>query len=168
MKKSRCIFMLAAILIAATAAFATDPVTVTTAVTGDPVPGATVTAKATIVINDGSTLVGVKWTQTAGVPAVLTNANANVVTIALPNRKTFREELIEVLEEPPIADSQLPSYVPPKAQYESGLQNRFTIVRKCNAAMRSNERMAARLWRRGYAALSCFCTGTTEAVRRRA
>ena len=129
MKTSKLMFALIAILIAAGAAYAAGPpVTVTMAVNGDPAPGATVTAKATVVVNDGSTLVGVKWTQTGGIHATLTNATTDTVTIALPNRKTFRDELIEVLEEPPVADSQLPSYVPPKTPYESGLQNRFGIV----------------------------------------
>lgn len=128
MKVSKPMFALAAILIAAGAFAADPPVTVTMAVTGDPAPGATVTAKANIVINDGSTLVGVKWTQNGGIHAMLTNTNSDTVTIALPNRRTFREELMEVLEEPPVADAQLPSYVPPKTPYESGLQNRFGVV----------------------------------------
>ena len=77
MKRSKLMLALAAILIAAGAFAANPPVTVTMAVTGDPAPGATVTAKANIVINDGSTLVAVKWTQTGGIHATLTNANSN-------------------------------------------------------------------------------------------
>lgn len=128
MKISKFMLALAVILIAAGAFAADPPVTVTMAVTGNPAPGATVTAKANVVINNGSTLVGVKWTQTGGIHATLTNTNSDTVTIALPNRRTFREELMEVLEEPPVANAQLPSYVPPKDPYESGLQNRFGIV----------------------------------------
>ena len=122
--------LLAAIVVAAFAggAFAASPVTVTVAVSGDPTPGATVTAKATITVSDGSTVQSVKWTQTGGVPAALTNATTDTVTIALPDRKTFREGLIEVLEEPPAADSQLPAYVPANPAYEGGLQNRFVVV----------------------------------------
>lgn len=104
------------------------PPTVTTAVTGDPTPGATITAKATVSISDGSTLQGIKWTQTGGPAATLTNATSDTVTIALPNRRVFRDHLIEVLEEQPITDAQLPAHVPAKALYESGLQNRFTVV----------------------------------------
>src|SRR6185503_221295 len=99
MKLSKLMLALAAILIAGTALAAGPPVTVTMAVTGDPAPGATVTAKANIVINDGSTLVGVKWVQNGGIHATLTNTNSDTVTIALPNRRTFRDELMEVLEE---------------------------------------------------------------------
>src|SRR5450759_5379131 len=72
--KKLMLALLAAIVIAAVAggAFAAaGPPTVTMAVTGDPVPGATVTAKATITINDGSTLQSIKWTQVGGVPATL-------------------------------------------------------------------------------------------------
>ena len=127
MKVCKFILALAAILIVAGALVAGPPA-VTMTVTGDPAPGATVTAKANIVISDGSTLLGVKWTQTGGIHATLTNANGDIVTIALPNRRTFRDELMEALEEPPIADAQLPSYVPPKEHYESGLQNRFGVA----------------------------------------
>lgn len=110
-------------------AFAADPpVVVTTALTGDPAPGATVTAKATVKINDGSTLLGIKWSQVGGVAATLTNATTDNVTIALPSRKIFREKLIEVLEEPPITDAQLPPNVPANPAYEGGLQNRFVVV----------------------------------------
>ena len=104
------------------------PVTVTMAVTGDPAPGATVTARATITINDGSTLQSIKWSQAGGVAATLTNTTADTATIALPSRKVFQEELMTVLAEPPISDAQLPANVPAKPDYAGGLQNRFTLV----------------------------------------
>ena len=65
--------LVSAILITAIAGFAFGagpPVTVTMAVTGDPAPGATVTARATITINDGSTLQSIKWSQVGGVAAI--------------------------------------------------------------------------------------------------
>jgi hypothetical protein len=123
--------LVSAILIAGVAGFAFaagPPVTVTMAVTGDPAPGATVTAKATVTINDGSTLQSIKWSQAGGVAATLTNTSVDTVTIALPGRKAFREELMTVLEEPPITDAQLPANVPPNPAYEGGLQNRFVIA----------------------------------------
>ena len=101
--------------------------TVTVAVSGDPAPGATVTAKATITITDGSTLQSVLWKQTAGVPVNLAYANTDNVSIQLPDRKTFKSALIEVLEESPLAADKFPSYVPKPANYE-GLQNRFAIT----------------------------------------
>lgn len=121
--------LLAAVLVVGLAGSAiAAPPTVTTVVTGDPAPGATVTAKATITITDGSTIQSIKWTQTGGVTATLSNANTDTVTIALPSRRVFRDHLMEVLEEQPITDAQLPAHVPPRAKYEAGLQNRFTIA----------------------------------------
>ena len=110
-------------------AFAADPpVKITIAVTGDPAPGATVTARATVTINDGSTLQGIQWIQVGGVHATLANTATDTVTITLPDRKTFREDLIEVLEEKPVTDDKLPVYVPARTAYEGGLQNRFGIA----------------------------------------
>ena len=66
--------LLAAILTAGVAggALAADPpVKVTMSVTGDPAPGATVAAKATMTITDGSTLQSIKWSQVGGVAATL-------------------------------------------------------------------------------------------------
>ncbi len=113
----------------ASAALAADPpVKVTIAVTGDPVPGATVTAKATVTIGDGASLQSIKWTQVGGVAATLANTSTDNVTITLPDRKAFKEELATILEEAPIADSAYPSYVPKPAKFENGLQNRFIVA----------------------------------------
>jgi hypothetical protein len=107
--------------------WAAAPVTVTTAITSDPVPGATVTAKATVAITDGSSLVNIKWTQNGGPAATLSNTSTDTVTVALPNRKVFREALLTALEESPIADSQYPANIP-VTPFEGGLQNRFTVA----------------------------------------
>lgn len=101
--------------------------TVTLTVTGDPVPGATVTAKANITISDGSALQGVRWTQKDGVPVTVTNNLTDTITVALPSRTVFKEHLIEILEEAPLPEANYPSYVP-VTEFENGLQNRFTIV----------------------------------------
>ena len=122
------IALLAAIMIAGSAFAATAPVTVTTAVTGDPAPGATVNVKATITINDGSSLQSVKWTQVGGVTATLTDTANGTLTVALPSRRVFREELMTVLEEQPITDDQLPANVPKSAEFVGGLQNRFVVA----------------------------------------
>jgi hypothetical protein len=121
--------LLAGILILGVAggAWAAAPVTVTTAITGDPVPGATVTAKATVAITDGSALIAMKWTQNGGPAATLTNTGTDTITVALPNRKVFREALLTALEEAPIADSQYPANIP-VSPFEGGLQNRFTVA----------------------------------------
>lgn len=107
---------------------ATPPVSVTFAVNGDPTPGATVTAKATITINDGSTLQALKWSQLGGVPVTLANTTIDTVTITLPSRKVFREGLMTVLEEAPLTNAQLPANVPPLTVFEGGLQNRWGIA----------------------------------------
>ncbi|MFN2443141.1 MAG: cytochrome c3 family protein, partial [Thermoanaerobaculia bacterium] len=104
---------------------ADPPVGITFTVSGDPVPGATVTAKATVTINDGSTLQSIKWTQTGGASAVLSNTTTDTVTVVMPSRKVLRDRLIHVLEEAPLPADQ----IPPKAgEYHGGLQDRFTVV----------------------------------------
>jgi len=136
MEKSRyqhhpTLALIAAILIAGVAGFtfaASPPVTVTMTVTGDPVPGATVTAKANVVINDGSALQSIKWTQSGGVQATLANTTADTVTVSLPSRRLFREELMTVLEEAPITAEQRPANLPAGIAYEGGLQNRFVVA----------------------------------------
>src|SRR3954451_13739887 len=84
--------LLAGILILGVAggAWAAAPVTITTAITRDPVPGATVTAKANVAITDGSSLLSIKWTQNGGPAATLTNSGTDTITVALPDRKVFR------------------------------------------------------------------------------
>jgi hypothetical protein len=131
LRQQLSVAVLAAILIAGVAGVARaagPPVTVTMTVSGDPVPGATVTAKAKITISDGSTLQGVNWSQAGGITASLSNTATDTVTIALPGRKAFRENLMVVLAEPPIPDAQLPSYVPADPAYSGGLQNRFVVA----------------------------------------
>lgn len=119
MKHTRVLLLAVVILIGVTAAaFASAP-TVKVDVTGTPAFGATITAKATVTITDGSTLQGLKWTQLSGAPVTLANAITDTVTISLPDRKTYRNELAKVLEEPPI---------PVSGTYEGGLQNRFGVT----------------------------------------
>lgn len=113
---------------AATAVAADPPVNVTIAVDGSAAPGATLHAKATITINDGTTLQSIKWTQAGGVAATLSGTTTDTVTVVLPNRRTYKEELIKILEEPPITSERLPPNVPPAAVYDGGLQNRFVVV----------------------------------------
>ncbi len=123
--------LVAAILLlgfAAMAVAATTPVTVTVTVTGDSTPGATVTAKANVTINDGSTLQSIKWTQTGGVAATLSNVATDTVTVVLPDRKVFKKELLNAIEEQPIPDAKLPPNIPSAAAYEAGLQNRFGVI----------------------------------------
>lgn len=116
------------LLMAAGAHAATPPVVVSVTVEGDPVPGATVKAKATVTINDGSTLQSIRWTQAGGVPVTMTGASTHTVTLVLPGRAAYRDHLAEVLEEPPAAAADLPAYIPLPEPYEAGLQDRFSVV----------------------------------------
>ncbi len=100
-------------------------------VSGNAVPGGTVTVAATVDITDGSTLQSVTWSQVSGVPATLSGVNTNTVTAVLGPESAYKARLIEVLSEPPIGPDQLPPNVPvPPADEEfvGGLQNRFQLV----------------------------------------
>jgi hypothetical protein len=114
---------------AATAAVAANPVDVTVAVSGTPAFGATVTAKATITINDTSTLQSILWTQTGGAAATLSGTTTDTVTAVLAGRGAYRANLIHTLSEPPITAEQLPPNVPvPPEEFPGGLQDRFGVV----------------------------------------
>ncbi len=126
----------ALLALAATAAVAANPVDVTVAVTGTPAFGATVTAKATATINDGSTLQSFLWTQTGGAAAALSGTTTDTVTVVLPGRGAFRTALVHALMEPPIAASQYPAYVPvPTGEFAGGLQDRFGVLGVNNLAL---------------------------------
>ncbi|HET8799082.1 MAG TPA: hypothetical protein VFO89_15420, partial [Thermoanaerobaculia bacterium] len=115
------------VLAASIPLWAADPATVAVSVTGDPVPGATITAKATITINDGSALQSIKWTQTGGAHVTLSNATTETVTIVLPAKESFKEHLIEILEEAPLPEANYPPHIPVREFY-GGLQNRFGVI----------------------------------------
>jgi hypothetical protein len=113
----------------ATAAMAANPVDVAVAVSGTPAFGATVTAKATITINDGSALQSILWTQTGGAAAALSGITTDTVTAVLAGRGAYRAALIHALSEPPITAAQLPPNVPvPPEEFPGGLQDRFGVV----------------------------------------
>src|SRR5512141_1718601 len=108
MRKRGALMKLSAVILSlavAASAFGADPpVKVTVTLNGDATPGATITAKANVTINDGTTVQSYKWTRTGGIEATLTGTSSDTVTIALPSRKAYRENLIKILEEPPISD----------------------------------------------------------------
>jgi formate-dependent nitrite reductase cytochrome c552 subunit len=130
-KKGRrtALLVACAVLVFASAVpmLAADPPTIAVTVTGDPIPGGTITAKATVTIKDGSALQSLKWTQTAGVPVVIPDPRVDTITLVLPGRTTFKNHLVEILEEAPLPEANYPSYIPVR-EFENGLQNRFTVV----------------------------------------
>lgn len=103
------------------------PVSATVTLTGTPTPGATVSAKANITINDGSTLQSITWAQVGGVPVAFGNTTSDTASITLPAMNVFREKLIDVMEQPPITASQIPSFFPER-EYENGIQDRWSVV----------------------------------------
>src|SRR5687768_1780682 len=117
------------------AAFAADPpVKATVTVTGNAIPGGAITATATITTSDGSTVQNVAWRQTGGVPVTFTSS-ANTISLSLPDRAAFKHQLVEILQEAPIAAADFPGYVPQPAEFAGGLQDRFTLVATSPHAM---------------------------------
>jgi hypothetical protein len=95
------------------------------AVSGDAVPGGTVTV--TLTTTDGSAIQGVAWEQVYGVAATLSGDNP--LTVTLGPTAEYKAHLFDVLVEPPVGADSLPPYVPPiEGEFTGGLQNRFTIV----------------------------------------
>ncbi len=103
-------------------------VTVTVDVTGDPVPGGTVTATATVDIMDGSTLQSIAWTQHEGAAAAIAGSGMTV-DVTLGDLGAYREHLFHLLAEPPVEAEDLPPNVPlPEGEFPGGLQDRFGVA----------------------------------------
>ncbi|UCD78317.1 MAG: hypothetical protein JSW26_23355 [Desulfobacterales bacterium] len=101
--------------------------TVTVEITGNAVPGADLTATASI--DGGLTIESVLWEQTGGAAAAIPLPGANPTTVTLGAESLFKAELIHVVSEPPIGPDQLPPNVPPPpGEFPAGLQNRFQVV----------------------------------------
>lgn len=108
----------------------TVPVLLTVTVAGDATPGATVTASVSVEILDGTTTVtGYEWTQTNSVAAALTGDTTATASVKLPPLADYKEELLMVLNEPPITEAQLPPNVPlpetEEGEFPAGLLERF-------------------------------------------
>jgi hypothetical protein len=106
-----------------------SPVIVTIDVTGTAIPGAALSATANIEILDGSTFSGVAWQQTAGVTATIDSPLAATTGVTLASESSYKDELIQVLQDPPIAPEDLPPNVtiPPEG-FSGGLQDRFQVT----------------------------------------
>jgi hypothetical protein len=116
--------------LAAATAMAADPVTVKITVTGDAKPGATVTAKATVTVTDGSTFQSIAWRQVGGLTATVSSEKTDTITATLADRKAYREHLIEILGEPPIEEtaSSHAREAAAREEFFGGLQNRYQVV----------------------------------------
>jgi hypothetical protein len=105
------------------------PVIVTIDVTGAAEPGGSVSATAVVEIFDGSTLSGYSWMQTSGTPAVINGVNMETATLDLGTSAEYKEELFDILADPPVGPDQLPPNVPvPPGPFPGGIQDRFEVV----------------------------------------
>ncbi|MCO6436043.1 MAG: hypothetical protein J5J06_03045 [Phycisphaerae bacterium] len=127
---SRTVLILPGLVTTADAALTpTANVIVTTSIDGDPAPGETVTARATVEILDGSTLQSYTWTQGEGVAVVIDGGNSGTPSVELPALATYKDRLYTALTEPPIGADQLPPNVPlPEGEFVGGLPSRFQVA----------------------------------------
>ena len=63
-------------------------------------PGGSVTLEAAVVIEDESTVTGYQWTQIAGTPVTVRNANAQTMTVTLAGLADYKVELFQHLQPP--------------------------------------------------------------------
>ncbi len=63
-------------------------------------PGATVTLQAAVEIEDGSTVTGYEWEQTAGAPATISGADTDTLSVTLAGAADYKEALLTWLEPP--------------------------------------------------------------------
>ena len=95
----------------------------------DAEPDGVVDVLADVVVLDGSTIQSYAWTQTDGVAAAIAGADTDTATLSLGTRLDYKQQLFQVLAEPPIGPDQLPPNVPPPVgEFPAGLQNRFEIA----------------------------------------
>lgn len=119
-----------AVTTANVALVASAPVLVSASVTGDAAPGGNVTVTASVEILDGTTTVqGYSWAQANSVDVQISNGTSQTATVTLPGVAAYKDQLIEVLAEPPVTQEQLPpTVVIPEGEFPGGLQNRFYVV----------------------------------------
>jgi hypothetical protein len=106
-------------------------VIVTASIGGSPAPGAALPATGSYIILDGSTVVSTNWTQSSeGVAASISDPSSNNPTVTLASASVYAEHLINVLEEPPITEADLPPdlVLQPINEIRKGLQDRDQVV----------------------------------------
>jgi hypothetical protein len=105
------------------------PVIVKASISNNAAPGSVLGAMGSWKIMDGSSLVGVEWTQDEGVAAAISSPMQANTNVTLPGSGAFKAELILLLKEPPITVDQLPPNVePPEGEFVGGLQDRYQVV----------------------------------------
>jgi len=120
------VFLAAAGLALLVPAGQAQAVEVTVTVTGDALPGETLTLEASVDMGD---IQSISWSQVGGAEASFSSASANPTTVTLGAEGAYKDVLFEVLVEPPIGPDQLPPNVPPPpGEFPAGLQDRFQVV----------------------------------------
>jgi len=105
------------------------PVRVTAVVSGEAIPGASLTASAKVEIFDGSVVESYAWSQTNSVAVGIDPPDQANTTITLASRASYKEEIVAALEEPPIGEDELPPNVElPESGSVGGIPNRFQVV----------------------------------------
>ena len=119
-RRSPCLRLGLVILLTAALAWfapAGQAQTVIVTIDGVAVPGADLTATASM--DDGTPIQSVTWQQTGGAKASISLADANPTTVTLGAESVFKDELIAVLAKSPIGPDQLPPNVPVSPEEEA-------------------------------------------------
>ncbi len=83
----------------------------------------------TIEILDDSNVETILWAPSNSVAVTITGEDTLTPTVTLPGLNAYRDELITVLEEPPISEDDLPPNIKlPEGGFVGGLQDRFQVV----------------------------------------
>ncbi len=105
------------------------PVIVNASIAGDASPDAMLSASGSWKIMDGSTFLGVAWTQSEGAAATIDQPATASTDVTLPPVGDFKAELFHLLKEPPVGADELPPNVEvPPGEFVGGLQDRFQVV----------------------------------------
>jgi hypothetical protein len=107
-------------------------VIVSASVSGDKVPGGSLSASGSYVIMDGSAFVSFNWSQSPdeGVTATISDPSDLNPTVTLGSASDYAAHLIQLLQEPPITAADLPPdlNIQPINEINKGLQNRNQVV----------------------------------------
>ncbi len=106
------------------------PVAITITTEGEVEPGGSVTVTAGVAVLDPEAeIISYSWAQSNSVAVTIENADTASPTVILPDLAAYKDELFQVLAEPPITAEQLPENVPPpEGEFPGGLQDRFYVV----------------------------------------
>jgi len=106
-----------------------DAVIVEATADGVAEPGETLSLSGVCTPLDGSAVLGTEWVQTEGTMAGIADFMVADTTVTLAPLGAYKDELIRLLEEPPIGPEELPPNVPlPEGEFVGGLRKDRTQV----------------------------------------